>query len=1449
MSGWAEAFMTLRVDSKQVKRDVEDGLKSAKGDDAGKQVGGEFSKSFAGEFTSGWRGFHTRFVKDSGDSGKAAGGEGGRSFGSAFSALSSGVARSFWDGFRNHGATEATAAGKDHGQRYGNEFERAFRDTLGRMAKLLGGFSGEEGVGPRLGARAAGGFGPGILGLSPFNKVGAISGAVIAGTAAAPALFAGAGALGVGALGAGAIGLGAKELIGTKNTKGQPATQGPLYDQAQAVQKSFQATMAAAVKPMTEPLKAAMAQIPGILKGLTPQLQAVFGAAGGLVKPLLAGLTDIAHAALPGIAAALKAVAPLLKPLLDGFAQLIKGLLPGLVALLHAAMPAVTALAQILGGLGKAVGAMFTAFAPAIKASAVVLKAIGDVINALFPVIGQLAAVLAGGLAPIFVQLGAAVRALMPFLVLVGKALASLGTVMLGVVSAGLGALVKLLQAIAPALTAFAGMLNQIFTVLENKNVFQMLATAVESVIPAIATLVNSLLGALMPILPPLIDFMVKLAGMIAGALGNALQFVMPLLVQLATTVLGAIARILPAILPAILGLVNALGAGLGKALAVLLPPLVHVADILVGALAKILPALVPLLVALAASLTGGLLSAVMALLPPLTQLAVILAQEIAVVLPVLVPIFAKLFALFTGAVMAVIQGIATALAAILSAIPPPVLAGIVTAIGGIVLGVKAWAIAQVILNSAFLSGPWGWIVLALAAITIAVVLLVQHWNTVWRTIKDVAKDAWEFLTHGWGQFIFPGLTAIRLAVEFVRTHWRDAWQNMINIGKNFWTWLWTDFGAKIGGFFTTTIPHWYDLTVGATKKLWTGVAGAFTTGWNAVWAHTITPMANFFLTTIPHWWALEIQGAKNLWTSLGNVFRDGWNWIWNHTITPMETLFTKTLPGWFKTAVTLLGQFWQNLGNAVRKPVAWVVDNVLNGLISTFDWITSHIGLGSPIKAVHPFGLAGGGRITRGTTSLADDVLVRVSRDETIVSAEHSGILAPAFAALGVPGYQHGGIPAGQNAPGQVIPGAGSRFGPIPGVAGVAPQLGHDAATIAHKALDAVKLMAAFTTGNAAAFTNAFADLVGARATSAGTGMLSKILVQIPKTIGKDFVDWIMGKSATSGSGSAIADYAASFIGKIPYVWGGTAVPGGADCSGFVQAIYRHFGIDAPRTSEAQGAWVKRTGPQTGGLAFYHSPPGGPDPGHVAIIRTALQVISQGGGMGPQLMGLHDMPLLWTGIPPGGLPGAGGGKGVPGTSAQVAAWVQQALGIAGAPLSWLAAMETLVGKESGGNAGAINPAVAGLSGEHAEGIAQTIPATFAAYAMPGHGNIFNPVDNLIASIRYIMGTWKTPFAIPGLMGGGTYMGYAGGGTINEPITGLGAYTGTLYTFGEHGREYVIPEGALGRGGAPAGGTPLIGTYQTAYYGTGDVTEAMRELAFTLRRARQGAFYQPGQPG
>lgn len=68
------------------------------------------------------------------------------------------------------------------------------------------------------------------------------------------------------------------------------------------------------------------------------------------------------------------------------------------------------------------------------------------------------------------------------------------------------------------------------------------------------------------------------------------------------------------------------------------------------------------------------------------------------------------------------------------------------------------------------------------------------------------------------------------------------------------------------------------------------------------------------------------------------------------------------------------------------------------------------------------------------------------------------------------------------------------------------------------------------------------------------------------------------------------IVEYALQFVGN-PYVWGGTSLTNGADCSGFVQSIYRDFGVSLPRVAADQanaGVRISVEEAQPGDLIFY---------------------------------------------------------------------------------------------------------------------------------------------------------------------------------------------------------------------------------------------------------------------
>ena len=100
-------------------------------------------------------------------------------------------------------------------------------------------------------------------------------------------------------------------------------------------------------------------------------------------------------------------------------------------------------------------------------------------------------------------------------------------------------------------------------------------------------------------------------------------------------------------------------------------------------------------------------------------------------------------------------------------------------------------------------------------------------------------------------------------------------------------------------------------------------------------------------------------------------------------------------------------------------------------------------------------------------------------------------------------------------------------------------------------------------------------------------------------------------GSSGSSGSsvsynptGQSVVNYACQFVGN-PYVWGGTSLTNGADCSGFIMSIYAKFGVSLPHSSGAMagcGRGVSYSEAMPGDIICYA--------GHVAIYMGGGQIV-----------------------------------------------------------------------------------------------------------------------------------------------------------------------------------------------------------------------------------------------
>jgi len=131
-----------------------------------------------------------------------------------------------------------------------------------------------------------------------------------------------------------------------------------------------------------------------------------------------------------------------------------------------------------------------------------------------------------------------------------------------------------------------------------------------------------------------------------------------------------------------------------------------------------------------------------------------------------------------------------------------------------------------------------------------------------------------------------------------------------------------------------------------------------------------------------------------------------------------------------------------------------------------------------------------------------------------------------------------------------------------------------------------------------------------------------------------------------------------------------------------------------------------------------------------------------------------------------GGGPPAGGGRAAP---AQVQQWIDQAIEILraqGVPVDKMSRADiwTIIEHESGSDPHAINNWDSNAAkGTPSKGLMQCIGPTFTSNALPGHGDIWNPVDNIIAGVRYSISRYGSVSNVPGvagMRGGSGYVGY-----------------------------------------------------------------------------------------
>jgi phage-related protein len=295
----------------------------------------------------------------------------------------------------------------------------------------------------------------------------------------------------------------------------------------------------------------------------------------------------------------------------------------------------------------------------------------------------------------------------------------------------------------------------------------------------------------------------------------------------------------------------------------------------------------------------------------------------------------------------------------------------------------------------------------------------VSHFfGTTWTNISNGIKSAWNAVAHFFGSLWTNVSNGIKSAWNAVSHFFGSTWTNISNGIKSAWNAVLHFFGSLWTNIFNGIKSAWNAVAhfFGST---WTNISRAITTAW-----HTVQ---NFFGTT----WTNIFNGVKSAWNAIIHFFQSTWNTIKGvfttvvgaigHALEGAWTNISNAAKSAWNGIVRSITSIWNGIKRVVGAPINVVV-GFINTMIGGVDAVLSAIGVkggkgnnnphGGPLGTIPGVHFARGGKVVAGSHEGADDVPAWIGKNETVVSADHSRVLAPVFSWIGVPGYAKGGVP-----------------------------------------------------------------------------------------------------------------------------------------------------------------------------------------------------------------------------------------------------------------------------------------------------------------------------------------------------------------------------------------------------------------------------------------------------
>lgn len=564
----------------------------------------------------------------------------------------------------------------------------------------------------------------------------------------------------------------------------------------------------------------------------------------------------------------------------------------------------------------------------------------------------------------------------------------------------------------------------------------------------------------------------------------------------------------------------------------------------------------------------------------------------------------------------------------------------IVTAIAALVAGLvyfftqtetgrKAWAA----ITEAFYSFV-DWISSAWSS---AMESISSWWTGTWDGVSGFfstyvvqpMQTAWEVITAVWDGIVTAFKTAFAIIVGFVLTPIKlyiRAWVAVFtwayeNVIKPVWdaicqafTWA---YDSVIKPVFEQIASTWQWIAglasevfggiVSFLEGVWASISAGVTAAWNLIVAgvtwyiNTVWNIVSTVFTTVAgvvsSIWNGIASTVSGVWESIKSTASAAVQWVYD-SVTNVFSSMSSGVSSTFEGMRSAIESVWNRVKTVAAKPVNFIIDTVYtNGLKSMVETVASKIGLSLTLPTVPRIAEYAGGGIVPGYSPGHDTIPAMLSPGEAILVPElvrqigPSRIIAANYAASKRrPGGSPGKAPTGFSGGGIAHFAGGGIAGWFADAAlGVAEFFRDPLGSVAQLITEPVRgLMKGIAPG-----------VIG----ELGAGGVESLLAGVGSFFKK--------KAEESSSARLVGAAMRAVQMQVPYVWGGSGIPPGLDCSGLVYWAAQQLALGWPRLTAAgyqSGSTpIPWTQAAPGDLLFWGAPAH-----HVAIYAGGGQMIEE---------------------------------------------------------------------------------------------------------------------------------------------------------------------------------------------------------------------------------------------